>query len=153
VVVNKCDLRRTYPADADAGGPPGAGRTYPAGADAGTPPGAGGAQRGSDAGWVEVSAKTHEGLDKLREAIAERIGAVGVRGSAEVIVTNARHQQALERTGEAVGRALGKLEAGASEEYIAQDLRAALETLGEITGVTSREEIIAEIFGRFCVGK
>jgi tRNA modification GTPase len=78
---------------------------------------------------------------------------VGVRGSAEVIVTNARHQQALERTRAAVGRALGRVEAGATEEYVAEALRAALEALGEITGATSREEIIAEIFARFCVGK
>jgi tRNA modification GTPase len=129
VVVNKCDLRETLIPDQ------------------------GSWARGVGVPWVEVSAKTHEGLEGLREAIAQRIGAAGVRGSAEVIVTNVRHQRALLRTREAVERALAGVEAGTTEEYLAEDLRTALEALGEITGATSREEIIAEIFARFCVGK
>ncbi len=102
---------------------------------------------------VEVSALTHDGLDRLREAIAEKIGAAGLHPTAEIIVTNVRHQQALTRTRAALERAAAGLEAGASEEYLAEDLRGALEALGEIVGATSREEIIDEIFARFCVGK
>ena len=108
---------------------------------------------GRGGGWVEVSAKTHEGLDRLREAVAERIGVAGMRPAGDVIVTNVRHQQALARAGEAVSRAQASAAQGATEEYLAEDLRSALEALGEIVGATSREEIIAEIFARFCVGK
>ena len=134
VVVNKCDLRGTWIVDRGS-----------------WDVGRGG--EGPEARCVEVSAKTHEGLDGLREAIAERIGAAGMRATAEVIVTNVRHQQALGRAQTAVGRALAGVGAGATEEYLAEDLREALEALGEIVGATSREEIIAEVFGRFCVGK
>ena len=108
---------------------------------------------GRGGGWVEVSAKTHEGLDRLREAVAERIGVAGMRPAGDVIVTNVRHQQALARAGEAVSRAQASAAQGATEEYLAEDLRSALEALGEIVGATSREEIISEIFARFCVGK
>ncbi len=129
LVVNKCDLRETRLAKQ---GPWAEGPEVP---------------------WVEVSAKTHEGLDRLREAIAERIGAAGMRPTAEVIVTNVRHQGALTKTLAALERALTGLEAGATEEYLAEDVREALEALGEIVGATSREEIIDEVFARFCVGK
>ncbi len=129
VVVNKCDLAGAWEVE---------GGTWHAG------------RRGEA---MQVSAKTHEGLDQLREAIAERIGVAGLRPTGEVIVTNVRHQQALTRTRDAVARALASSEAGATEEYLAEDLREALEALGEIVGATSREEIIAEVFARFCVGK
>jgi tRNA modification GTPase len=104
-------------------------------------------------GHVNVSALTHEGLDRLREAIAERIGLTGGRSTGEVIVTSLRHQAALQGAAAALGRALAGAATGATEEYLAEDLRAALAALGEITGATSHEEIINEIFERFCVGK
>jgi tRNA modification GTPase len=102
---------------------------------------------------VEISALTPAGLDRLRESIAERIGVTGQRGTGEVIVTSVRHQQALQGALEALERARSGAERGATEEYLAEDLRAALASLGEITGATSREEIINEIFEKFCVGK
>lgn len=133
VVVNKCDLREAH--------------------SPGSPPATGGGEEEGELRRVEVSAKTHEGLDRLREAIAEQIGVAGVRVTGEVIVTNVRHQQALIRARDAVARALESAQAGATEEYLAEDLRETLEALGEIVGATSREEIIAEVFARFCVGK
>jgi len=132
IVVNKCDLEGKWNVE---------GGTWNVGESA---------QRQS---CVEVSAKTHQGLDRLREAIAERIGVAGLRPTAEVIVTNLRHQQALERAQTALQRAIASAESGASEEYLAEDLREALDAVGDITGTTSREEIIDEIFARFCVGK
>jgi tRNA modification GTPase len=127
VVLNKCDLP---PSPGGTGVSP----VFPASA-------------------VEISALTHAGLDRLREAIAERIGVTGQRGTGEVLVTSLRHQQALQGALEALERAHSGAERGATEEYLAEDLRAALASLGEITGATSREEIINEIFEKFCVGK
>jgi tRNA modification GTPase len=101
---------------------------------------------------VEISALTHAGLDRLRGAIAERIGLAGEH-AAEIIVTNARHQQALEHALVSLQRAQSSAQAGATEEYLAEDLRAALSSLGQITGATSPEEIVNQIFALFCVGK
>jgi tRNA modification GTPase len=102
---------------------------------------------------VEVSARTHAGLDRLRDAIAERLGAALPRSDAPTVVTNVRHQQALLRAGTALTQAAHQAQTGATEEYLAEDLQTALEALGEITGATSREQIINEIFEKFCIGK
>lgn len=102
---------------------------------------------------VQTSALEGTGLEALREALAEKIGTQGQEHPAEVIVTNLRHQQALAHTVEALERALGSSRRGATEEYLAADLHDALAALGEITGATSREDIIDQIFERFCIGK
>jgi tRNA modification GTPase len=101
---------------------------------------------------VEVSALTGRGIDPLRKMIICHL----FGGSPErdgFVVTNLRHRHCLERTEQALGRAAEALAASLSEEFALADLHAALGALGEITGETTVEELLGEIFSRFCIGK
>jgi tRNA modification GTPase len=101
---------------------------------------------------VEVSAKTGRGIEELRQAIHRRLcGGNGDRDG--ILVTNLRHYQCLSRAKIFMEKAVESLEAGISEEFVLSDLYLATDRLGEITGPIEGEEILAEIFGRFCVGK
>jgi tRNA modification GTPase len=103
---------------------------------------------------VGVSAKTSEGIDKLEEALHETATAGGV-GLAEggVMITNLRHNSALERARDSLLLSLKTVEAGNSGEFVAVDLRSALDSLGEVTGAVTTEDILNSIFSKFCIGK
>lgn len=64
-----------------------------------------------------------------------------------------RQESAVSRARDAVIRALETLEAGLTPDAVLADAEEALESLGELTGRTAREEIVSSIFSRFCVGK
>ena len=100
----------------------------------------------------EVSAKRGDGLETLKRGIAE-IALEGHTGGNEPLLTNVRHYQALMRAKEALKRFMEGSEEGLSEECLAEDLRAALNALGELTGEAASEEILDTIFSRFCIGK
>jgi tRNA modification GTPase len=102
---------------------------------------------------VEVSARTGTGIEDLRKVILSRL--FGNEGPERdgMLVTNLRHCQCLERSEEALTRAATALQQNLSEEFVLVDLHAALRKLGEITGETSIEDLLGEIFSRFCVGK
>ena len=105
---------------------------------------------------VPTSTKTREGLEALTRAIAQAAGDSGEIGSAAQmapIVTSARHEQALRAASDAIMLAHATISDGLSAELIAVDIHAALQFLGEITGETAREDIIAGIFATFCIGK
>ena len=96
-----------------------------------------------------ISAKRGFGLDKLRERLASVVGKASADG---VLVTNARHAAALRDAAaslRAVRSGLGSL----PTDLLAEDLRSALTSLGSITGIIGTEEVLGEIFSRFCVGK
>ncbi len=102
---------------------------------------------------VTTSARTGEGLEELRAAMSEALGQGEVDRSAEAPAVAARHRECLELTSEALGR-VAELAAGEfDEELAALELREALEALGGITGESSREEVLREIFAGFCIGK
>ncbi|MEA5059517.1 MAG: tRNA uridine-5-carboxymethylaminomethyl(34) synthesis GTPase MnmE [Candidatus Pelethousia sp.] len=93
-----------------------------------------------------VSAKTGEGIETLRQAIA---GAVAPGGMESALITNVRHVQALEEALAALENAM----AAADADCMATDLRTALVALGSITGEAVDEAVVERIFSRFCVGK
>jgi len=102
---------------------------------------------------LPVSARSGAGLDELRSAIAEQL-AGGVSGDAEdVVVTERRHREALLLARAALGRLQAQLVAAVPLECLAVELRDALAALGQITGETTPDEILEQIFGRFCIGK
>jgi len=68
-------------------------------------------------------------------------------------VTNARHADALRRTLEALQRSLDAVALSIPGDLLAQDLRVALDSLGEITGTISTDDLLANIFSKFCIGK
>lgn len=97
---------------------------------------------------LRVSAKTGEGLEALRQAIAE---AVAPGGQESALITNHRHVEALEEALAALGGELSPAET--DMDCLATDLRAALAALGRVTGTAVDAAVIEEIFSRFCVGK
>jgi tRNA modification GTPase len=103
---------------------------------------------------VKVSALTGEGLESLRQALVQSALA-GQHTAPEnsVTVTNARHYQVLIRSAQSLELALRSLNEGASGEFVSPDIRAALDSLGEITGAVTTDNILNEIFSKFCIGK
>ena len=99
-----------------------------------------------------ISAKTGFGLDTLRKALSATQKDLTF-DSDQTIVTNMRHFQALSETGSALSRARASLSSGLTPDLIAEDLRSALYHLGTITGEVTPDEVLGEIFGRFCIGK
>lgn len=103
-------------------------------------------------GVVSVSARRGDGLDRLHDLLA---GYVKNRIGTETgeIVTNVRHRRALDDTRAALERALSAVEKGMSGEFVAVDLREALDALGRIVGKTTPEDVLGYIFEHFCIGK
>jgi tRNA modification GTPase len=104
------------------------------------------------AALVSVSAKSEAGLDTLRAAILQPFANGNVH-SEGLLITNARHHDLLVRAIESIVTAERLMEQRASEEFILVGLHSALRYLGEITGETTTDEILGQIFSTFCIGK
>ena len=99
-----------------------------------------------------ISAKTGEGLDQLRDRLVEAgRKLMGVQDT--VMVTNVRHYEALKHASESLSAVRCGLDEGVPTDLVAQDLREALYYLGSITGEITTDEVLGNIFGRFCIGK
>jgi tRNA modification GTPase len=110
----------------------------------------GGRLREPAAGWLLLSVQTGEGLADLTAAIEAR--AMAAAGASEApVITQARHRQQIGAAVEALDAYLAG--APAELELRAEDLRRASAALGRITGRVDAEDVLAEIFGRFCIGK
>lgn len=101
---------------------------------------------------VKTSAKTSEGITTLRHAMAEAVG-LGNSDENAVLVTNARHAEALTATSAALLRLIDGLENARPTDLAAEDLRDALHHLGTITGAITTPELLSTVFSRFCIGK
>jgi tRNA modification GTPase len=101
---------------------------------------------------IKISALTGQGLGELRAAIVDLALAGGVRPQGE-IVTQARHHQHLAASLEHLSAAQDLLNIEPPWELVAEELRAAMHALGEITGEEVGEDILERIFAEFCIGK
>lgn len=101
---------------------------------------------------IAVSAKTGAGIDTLRGALLEPFGADGSQEMGFVI-TNARHYDLLQRAIDALYSSKHLVQERTSEELILVGLYGALQFLGEITGETTPDDILSQIFATFCIGK
>jgi tRNA modification GTPase len=103
---------------------------------------------------TEISARTGEGVEGLKEQIYELVVASG-RGRAGdgAVIVEVRHKRGLEEALEAVERARKEAEPDVSPEIVALEVRSALDKLGEIVGETVSEDVLDKIFARFCIGK
>lgn len=109
--------------------------------------------KGISANLIPISAKTGYGLAALTETLAE-IGRRITGDTDETLVTNIRHYEALVRAATALGRVRDGLQvATLPPDMVAQDLREALYHLGEIVGEIGTEEVLGNIFRKFCIGK
>lgn len=103
---------------------------------------------------LKVSAKTGTGLDDLKRVFTEKVfGQKGFAVEEAITITNTRHFDTLQRSRDALVLALNSVDEGKSNEFVAVDLRIALDSLGEITGEVTTEEILDSIFLKFCIGK
>jgi tRNA modification GTPase len=102
---------------------------------------------------LSISAKNGIGIDVLKQKLVELVvGSFDVQN--ETIVSNARHFEALMKTNEALEKVSFDLENGTSGDFIALDIRAAMRSLGNITGeIEIDRDILGTIFERFCIGK
>ena len=103
-------------------------------------------------GAIYISARNGEGVDMLRTALRNTIDTDGLyRG--EVVVSNLRHFEALTRAHASLQAALAALDNGISEELLSEDIRSAITSLAEITGKITSDDILKNVFSRFCIGK
>ena len=102
---------------------------------------------------IPVSALHHSGIDRLEEAIRDLVLDGGQDSSAEILLSNLRHKQALENARKGLEQALEASQANLSAEFISLDLGRALQALGEIVGDTTTDDILERIFSQFCIGK
>lgn len=102
---------------------------------------------------VAVSALTGWNLEVLETAILDLALSGTVSRSESALVTHSRHKQALRAAARQIDQAKASLEAGLPADFASIDLRGVLGALGTITGETATEDVIAEIFSRFCIGK
>ena len=102
---------------------------------------------------VSVSAKYHQGLDELKKVIHGLIIERKEISSPPIFINRLHHKISLEKAAGGISQAIKSLEAGMSQEFIAVDLKCSLDSLGEIVGETTSEEILDQIFAEFCIGK
>ena len=102
---------------------------------------------------VAVSALNGTCVGELRRAMSRVLTPVKGWERERVLITNVRHKNCLERAREHLSGAFAACEEGLSEEFPLYDLRKALDETGKITGETSVEDILGEIFSTFCIGK
>ena len=105
-----------------------------------------------DAQHIFISAKQQTALTQLQNMLIEA-AALPEADESQVIVTNARHYQALINARQALQRAIQGLNDGISGDFVSQDIREAMHYLGEITGEITTHDILGNIFSRFCIGK
>jgi len=101
---------------------------------------------------MRISAKTGAGLQELKDAFMEHVQALQ-EGEGGIVVTNARHVEALGHARQALHQARMGIMNGTGGELLATDLRRAQHHLGEITGKITPDDLLGSIFGRFCIGK
>jgi tRNA modification GTPase len=99
-----------------------------------------------------ISAAQKLGLDELQNSILEAVDLQKV-ASDQTIITTARHYQSLLKTKESLAAVLDGLQNGVSGDFLAMDIRHSLHHLGEITGEITTDNLLANIFSKFCIGK
>ncbi|KAB2925092.1 MAG: tRNA uridine-5-carboxymethylaminomethyl(34) synthesis GTPase MnmE [Bacteroidetes bacterium] len=102
---------------------------------------------------VEISCKTHTGIDMLKSMLFETAIPDHADESDAPLITNERHKDALVHALESLDSAERSIQQNMSGEFVAVDLREALNHLGDIIGLTTPEDILNNIFARFCIGK
>ncbi|MGL6064435.1 MAG: tRNA uridine-5-carboxymethylaminomethyl(34) synthesis GTPase MnmE [Fusobacteriaceae bacterium] len=104
--------------------------------------------------WIEISAKENLGIEEMENKIYSYVIKGDIEdNSQKLIITNVRHKSALEKTKDAIISIFETIEAGLPMDLIAVDLKEALDSLSEVTGEISSEDLLDHIFKNFCVGK
>lgn len=102
---------------------------------------------------VTISTKTGEGIEELLDTMVKIASNEEIKNDGELLVINTRHKVSVIKAQEALKKAIDTIEAGMPIDVIAIYIKEILEELGKITGETVTEDIINEIFSKFCLGK
>ena len=100
-----------------------------------------------------ISAKEETGIAQLADTIKTMFFTGKITFNDEVYITNARHKEALEEAAESLFMVMRSIEDGMPEDFFSIDLMAAYGSLGKITGEEVGEDLVNEIFSKFCMGK
>ncbi|WAC13304.1 tRNA uridine-5-carboxymethylaminomethyl(34) synthesis GTPase MnmE [Dyadobacter pollutisoli] len=99
---------------------------------------------------IQISAQTQKGLAGLTDRL---VSLVHRQAAGDTVVTNLRHYEHLLKTNEALADVLNGLNTGITGDFLAQDIRLSLHHLGEITGTIVTDDLLDNIFSKFCIGK
>ena len=102
---------------------------------------------------VSISAKEEEGIDRLEQQIKELFFAGKITFNDEIYITNMRHKTALEEAKKSILLVENSIDMGLPEDFYSIDLMNAYEALGSIIGEAVGEDLVNEIFSKFCTGK
>ena len=102
---------------------------------------------------ISISATEKSGIDTLEETLKSIFYEGNLSFNDEIYITNARHKTALRDAYSSLEKVMQSIEAGMPEDFYSIDLLDAYEALGRITGETMGEDLINEIFSKFCMGK
>jgi tRNA modification GTPase len=100
---------------------------------------------------VFISAKRKENINLISDILTKSVNLNNI--SDDAVVSNIRHKEALEKVMEQIVNIENGISANISSDLLASDLKIALYHLGEITGEITNNEILGNIFGKFCIGK
>ncbi len=104
--------------------------------------------------WIGISARENIGIQNMEDMIYSFIVSGQVEDSSQnLVITNVRHKTALEKTKDSIDNIFETLEIGLPMDLIAVDLKEAMDSLSEVTGEISSEDLLDHIFSNFCVGK
>jgi tRNA modification GTPase len=101
---------------------------------------------------IRLSAKEKTGIEELKKAILEKIQLHNITAD-EVLISNTRHLEALQKTECALTNVLHNLDTLVTSDFISSDIKQALYYLGEITGLVTTDDLLENIFSKFCIGK
>ena len=102
---------------------------------------------------IAISAAEKKGIENLRQKLLEKVRGNQLDTSDQTIVTNLRHYQNLQQTYAALDDVLNGINLRITNDFLASDIRRALYALGEITGEITTDDLLENIFSKFCIGK
>ncbi len=102
--------------------------------------------------FILISASQKKNIQLLKDKILSQFQINEVK-QGDVLVTNLRHFQNLSQTNESLNRVLAGMKKGITGDFLAMDIRQALHFLGEITGAVTTDDLLDNIFSKFCIGK
>ena len=101
---------------------------------------------------IWISASENQNIESLKDILVKKVKTKKIK-TGDTVVTNLRHFQHLKQTNEALENVLEGLNQSITGDFLAQDIRFALHHLGEITGTITNDDLLKNIFGKFCIGK
>ncbi|RYF26508.1 MAG: tRNA uridine-5-carboxymethylaminomethyl(34) synthesis GTPase MnmE [Flavobacteriales bacterium] len=99
-----------------------------------------------------LSAKENVGVEELKAALLAKVNLHAINTS-EILVTNIRHVEALKNTEQSLANVLHNIDNPVTSDFLSMDIKQALHYLGEITGMVTTDDLLENIFSKFCIGK